>query len=226
VATDLDGAAASQAAAAAVAAEGQASAEQLDVRDADQVDALVRRVAAEAGLHVLVNNAGVLTMGEALELEAEDWERTFAVNVMGLMNVARAGARVMVDAGHGGRIINLSSVAAKVGLRDQADYSASKAAVLNLSRTLAKEWSPHGIGVVAVCPGAVDTQLFRDCLRWSAQKEGVAEEALLAQWLKESLIGRLIRPGEVASLIAYLASPAAEAIVGCSLNIDGGVSPF
>jgi 3-oxoacyl-[acyl-carrier protein] reductase len=177
-------------------------------------------------LSVLVNNAGVLRMSAALESSADEWLDVFGVNVEGLMTMSRLAARSMIERGSGGRIINVSSVAAKVGLADQAHYAASKAAVLNLSRTLAKEWAVHGIGVLAVCPGAVDTDLFRQCLTWSAQRYGREPEALLQEWLKDSLVGRLITPEEVGSLIAYLATPAAAAITGCSVNIDGGVSPY
>jgi NAD(P)-dependent dehydrogenase (short-subunit alcohol dehydrogenase family) len=200
---------------------------QLDVRQDDELRRGVDRAAQLMGtIDVLVNNAGVLRMGSFLEMPVGDWDLVFDVNVKGVLLCSRAVVeRAMIPAGRGA-IVNVSSVAGKTGLPEQAGYSAAKAAVIALSRVMALELAAYSIRVNAVCPGAVDTELFDSCLTWTAERHGQSPETLRAHWLAPSLLGRLILPEEVAQLIVFLASDAASAITGTNVNVDGGVAPY
>lgn len=173
----------------------------------------------------LVNNAGLLFMDPFLTLPVDHWDKTMNVNAKGVLLTTQAFTARMIESGGGGVVVNVASVAGKTGLPEQAHYSASKAAVLSLTRVAAMELAPHKIRVNAVCPGAVDTELFAECLRWSSQHQQVPEQQLLEQWMSASLLKRLISPREVAQVVVFLASDAASAITGTSINVDGGVSP-
>ena len=174
---------------------------------------------------VLVNNAGLLTMNRFLDLTDEEWRRVFDVNVYGVYAVSQVFARLMAD-GAGGRIVNVASVAGKVPLPDQAHYCASKAAVIMLTRVMAAELAPMRIRAFAVCPGAVDTEMFSYCLSWTAKRDGRHRDELLREWLAPSSLGRLIEPAEVAGFVRYLATGPVDALTGHALSFDGGVAPW
>jgi NAD(P)-dependent dehydrogenase (short-subunit alcohol dehydrogenase family) len=207
--------------------EGRAHAVKLDVRQPEDV----RRAVHEAthwlgGIDILVNNAGVLRMGALLDAADEDWDLVFDVNLKGVFLCSREVVQQQMRPARSGSIVNMSSVAGKTGLPEQAAYSAAKAAVVNLSRVMAMEFAPFNVRVNAVCPGAVDTELFQECLTWTAEHHREDRQALLARWLTPSLLGRLIRPEEVANAVIFLASDESSAITGTTLNVDGGVAPY
>ena len=156
VASDLDLAAARETAAAVEDLGGRAVAEALDVVESRAVDrAMGRGVAAFGRLDGLVTSAGILHMDSALDADPEGWERQLRVNTQGLFSCCQAFARLLVEEGWPGAIVNVASNAGKVGYPDMAAYNASKAAVISLTRSLAAEWAEHGIHVNAVCPGGV-----------------------------------------------------------------------
>lgn len=199
---------------------------QVDVTRREDVERVASEIQERYGtVRVLVNSAGVLTMNRFLDLTDEDWRRVSDVNVYGVFLASQVFARLMVQGG-GGRIVNIASVAGKIPLPDQAHYCASKAAVIMLTRAMAQELSPLGVFVYAVCPGAVDTALFRYCLTWSAGREGRDPEALLLEWLRPSRLGRMIEPAEVGGLVRFLSTGPTEALTGHALSIDGGVAPW
>jgi meso-butanediol dehydrogenase / (S,S)-butanediol dehydrogenase / diacetyl reductase len=174
---------------------------------------------------VLVNNAGLLTMNRFLDLTDEEWRRVFDVNVYGVYAVSQVFARLMAK-GKGGRIVNVASLAGKIPLPDQAHYCASKAAVIMLTRVMAAELAPMGIRAFAVCPGAVDTEMFGYCLSWTAERDGRSRDELLREWLAPSRLGRLIEPAEVAGFVRYLATGPVDALTSHALSFDGGVAPW
>ena len=197
-----------------------------DVTDEDAMARAVERTAERfGGLDGLVNNAGVLAMGSALEAPAADLSRQLAVNVEGLYACCRLAARRMIDSGEGGAIVNVASNAGKVGYPNMAAYNASKAAVISLTRTLSAEWAEHGINVNAVCPGGVATEMLRDVARWAGERTGGDPEELLATIVPHQL-GRHIEPIEVGRVIAFLLSENAVIIRGQSINVDGGDTPY
>lgn len=194
----------------------------LDVRDRGSIEAAVRHVEREMGpIDILVNNAGVLSMAPALELSEADWDQVMDVNAKGVFLCSQVVGRGMVNRGWG-RIVNISSIAAKVPFANQVHYCASKAAVLAITRVLAVELARSSVTVNAVCPGSVDTQLFQECYTWNAARMGISPEAVRDQWLQDVAIGRVISPIEIGWLVAFLSSDDAAAITGQAYNVDGG----
>jgi len=196
-----------------------------DVTDPDAVCAAIEGFAERFGrLDGLVNNAGVIEMKPAIEVSRDAWDWQFDVNVWGLMNCCQLAAKRMVDAG-GGSIVNIASNAGKVGYGNMAAYNATKAAVINLTRTLSSEWSEKGINVNAVCPGGVDTPMLKSAAQWVADRIGMEVDELYGS-MKPNLMSRHIQPIEVGRVVAFLLSDAAVIIRGQSINIDGGDTPY
>jgi NAD(P)-dependent dehydrogenase (short-subunit alcohol dehydrogenase family) len=179
----------------------------VDVRDRAAVEAAF---ASLDGVDAVINNAGVSERTAALDISDEQWERVLAVNLRGVFNVARAAARRML-AERGGAIVNTASTNGYVGHPFYADYNASKAGVIELTRTLALEWAPT-VRVNAVCPGYVLTPMQR--AEYSAE--------MLAAVDAKIPLGRHAAPEEIAAMFAFLASDDATYITGAVLTVDGG----
>lgn len=165
---------------------------------------------ALGGLDVLINNAGVSQAGDFLEIDPEDWNRVIAVNLTGVFHAAQLAARRMAAAG-GGVILNMGSVSGLVGMPGYAGYNAAKAAVIELTRTMALELAP-AVRVIAVCPGYVLTPM----------QQSEYTEAEMAAVNRKIPLGRHARPEEIAALFAFLASEEAPFINGSPIIIDGG----
>lgn len=189
-----------------------------DVADAG-VDAAVREAAARlGGIDILVNNAGIGAQG-AIEDNADDeWRRVFEVNVFGIVRVTRA-ALPFLRRSPSASVVNICSIAATAGLPQRALYSASKGAVLALTRAAAADLVHEGIRVNCVNPGTVDTPWISRLLERADDPE--AERAALSA---RQPTGRLVRPDEVAAAIAYLAGPLSGSTTGTALAVDGGMS--
>lgn len=206
-----------KAAAAAIGdAGGKALAVPADVSVKVQVDAMVREVLAQwSRIDILVNNAGVIRRKAGLDTAEDDWHHMVDINLKGVFLCAQAVVPVMIRQG-GGRIINMSSIAATFGLENRSVYSATKAGVSQLTRTLAMEWGGHGIAVNAVGPGIIETPLTKRYLE--------SEPARRDLMLKRIPLGRLGRPADIAGLVLFLASDLATYITGQTFIIDGGWS--
>lgn len=196
------------------AAGGTATAAALDVGDPAAAAALVAGLEGRGErLDVLVNNAGVSSPPvPSAELRPEEWDRIHAVNVRGLFFAAQAAGRHMVAHG-GGSIVNIASQLGIVGSSRRAAYTASKAAVVNLTRSLAIEWAPHGVRVNAVGPGPVVTPM-------TALARSTPE--LYRDFVSRIPLGRYGEPEEIAACVVFLASPAASFVTGHTLIADGG----
>jgi 2-keto-3-deoxy-L-fuconate dehydrogenase len=190
-----------------------------DVRDDAAVRAAVDHAVAElGGLDVLVNNAGIGAQGGIEANADEEWHRVLDVNVLGLVRVTRA-ALPALRRSSAAAIVNTCSIAATAGLPNRALYSASKGAVLSLTRAMAADLLPEGIRVNTVNPGTADTPWVGRLL--DAAPDPAAERAALEARQPH---GRLVSPEEVAEAIAYLASPAAGSTTGTELAVDGGMA--
>jgi meso-butanediol dehydrogenase / (S,S)-butanediol dehydrogenase / diacetyl reductase len=195
----------------AVAAElgERAQALTLDVRDEDAVSGAV------SGLDVLANVAGIGSTTNAPDTPLEVWENVFAVNARGTFLCCKHALPSMIERG-GGAIVNIASVAGMIGLPNRAAYSASKGAVIALTRALAIDHVRDGVRVNAVCPGTVDSPWVRRLV----EDVGESLDSLRAR----QPMGRLGTPEEVADAVLYLASDAAAFITGSALVIDGGLT--
>jgi len=201
--------------------DGVASALTLDVADEAQVCATFAGIAAQYGhLDILVNNAGISHVGNILETSLEDWERVLRVNATGVFLCAREGVRHMLEQEpKGGVLINLSSAAALIGLERRVPYSASKGAVLALTRSLAIDYVGAGIRCNAICPGTVQTPFVEGYLKRNfAGQEDAVRQTLHAR----QPLGRMGLPEEIAAAALYLASDEAAFVTGSALVIDGG----
>lgn len=198
----------------------------LDVTDDDAIAvAVAHTVQRFSRLDGWVNNAGVVKLGPALESDRAAWDFELGVNVAGLFSCCRATAAQMVAQGGGGAIVNIASNAGKVGYPNMAAYNASKAAVINLTRSLSGEWAQHGINVNCVCPGGVDTPMLAGVAEWLAERTGQDAAELLAG-MGAAQLGRRIRPVEVGRVVAFLLSDEATIIRGQAINVDGGDTPY
>ena len=199
---------------------GSARAQQLDVADESQVKGAINRAATEGRLDILVNNAGVSHVGNILETSLEDWEGVMRVNARGVFLCAREAVRQMLaQLPAGGVIINMSSVAATIGVERRLPYSASKGAVLALTRSIAIDFVTQGIRCNAICPGTVQTPFVEGYL---ARNFAGHEAEVRPQLHARQPIGRMGRPDEIAHAALYLASDEAAFVTGSVLFIDGG----
>lgn len=199
------------------AAGGTAQAFTLDVADANAIGpALDQAQAALGPISIMINNAGVGGEGAALDIPVEVWDATFAVNVRGVFFGAREAARRMLDngqaaAGHA-RILNIASIGAQSILPGLAAYCASKAAVTQMTRVLAREWARQDIAVNALCPGYIETELNA---HWFASEGGQRQ---LRGWPRR----RLMDASDLDQVLLMLTGPGARHITGSVITLDDG----
>jgi meso-butanediol dehydrogenase/(S,S)-butanediol dehydrogenase/diacetyl reductase len=197
-----------------------------DVIDAEVMEQAIQQAVDTFGrLDGWVNNAGVVKLDSALDIASEDWMFQFEVNVRGLFLCCQLAAKQMIAQGQGGAIVNIASNAGKVGYRNMAAYNASKAAVINLTRSLSAEWAEYNINVNAVCPGGVDTPMLLGVAEWVTQHIGGDPQELI-KTMKPHQMNRHIQPIEVGRVVAFLLSEHATIIRGQAINVDGGDTPY
>ena len=199
--------------------EGVSLVHQTNVTKAEEVEALVRRVVEEwDGLDVMVNNAGVGVAATTPETTEEDWDRVLDVCLKGTFFGMKYAIPAIRDSG-GGAIINISSIAALVGIKDRAAYSAAKGGILALTRAAAIDHIEEGVRINCIAPGTVDTPwLARITSGYDDPEE--ARETMKARQPH----GRFVSPEEIAAMAAYLASEEADSVVGAAMVVDGGVT--
>jgi len=196
-------------------AGGTGAFSQVDVSDTESV-----RVAFSGlpRLDALINNAGVAHVGNVLDATPEDIDRLYRINIRGVYHCLHFGLPVMLRHG-GGSIVNLASIASKVGIPDRFAYSMTKGAVLSMTLSVARDFVDKGVRCNCVCPARVHTPFVDGFI---AKTYPGQEAEMFAKLSAGQPIGRMGTPSEVASLIAYLCSPQASFITGSAYDIDGG----
>ncbi len=183
-----------------------------NVSVAAECDSLIESVVKDLGkLDILVNNAGVTRDGLLIRMSEQDWDLVISINLKGTFNCTKAAVKAMMKARYG-RIINISSVIGLMGNAGQVNYAASKAGVLGITRSIAKEYANRNINVNAVAPGYIQT----------AMTDKLTEEQRLAM-LKFVPLNRMGQPQDVANVVLFLASPLADYVTGQVIAIDGGM---
>lgn len=213
VVCDVSAAAARQVADTLADAGMNARAAVFDVTSADACRAAIDEiVTTHAGIDVLVNNAGINRRGDVLSITEQDWDATFAVNLDAMFHLCRAVLPHMVAAGRGA-MVNTASQWGLYPAPAHVAYNVSKAAVVALTKNLARDYAPHNVRVNAVCPGEIHTPML---------ESGLARNGMtVADLDKKVPFGRIGRPEEVAALVAFLASDEAPFICGAAVEITG-----
>jgi 3-oxoacyl-[acyl-carrier protein] reductase/meso-butanediol dehydrogenase/(S,S)-butanediol dehydrogenase/diacetyl reductase len=201
-----------------------------DLTDSAQIERMVREVADHYGrIDILVNNARAIIGRDRVpvtELAEDVWQRFLAINTTAPFLATKFAARVMIEKGGGGRIINMASDASKRGRANMAAYTTSKFAVIGLTQCSALDLAPHRITVNAVCPGSVNTDRMNYWEEAQAKASGMTLEDFRAKIVADAgrtvPLGRIAEPEDVAHLVAFLASDEASFITGQAYNVNGG----
>jgi NAD(P)-dependent dehydrogenase (short-subunit alcohol dehydrogenase family) len=186
----------------------------LDVKEPDQVERMLGKVTERLGrVDILVNNARVYYYRPAAEVPREEWLNTFDINVHGLWYCAQTVGKQMIERGGGGVIVNIGSISAMIVIRPQWQpaYNASKAAVHQLTKSLAAEWAPHNVRVNALAPGYVKAAMAL-----------VDAPRFRRHWIVDAPMQRYAMPEELGPSLVYLASDASSFMTGSVLVVDGG----
>jgi len=196
---------------------GSAEAVVADIGDVDAISRMFADITGRFGrCDVLVNNAGVSTFESLWDITEAVWDRIHSVNLKGAFFCSQHAARLMVDAGNGGRIVSISSISAHVGGVSEIAYCPTKSGVRSLMQSLCLVLGPQGITCNSVSPGTISTPLV------STQME-LAGPELLERYIARIPVGRLGLPEEVAAAVSFLASPQASYVNGAEILVDGGV---
>ena len=192
---------------------GKASVYKCNVSDFEACEAMIKDIVKEHGrLDILVNNAGITKDGLIMKMKEEDFDSVLNVNLKGTFNTIRHSARQMLRQ-KSGKIINISSVSGILGNAGQANYAASKAGVIGLTKTMARELGSRGITVNAIAPGFVDTEMT-----------GVLSEEIRENACRQIILGRFGKPEDIANAAVFLASDKADYITGQVISVDGGMN--
>lgn len=192
---------------------GKASIYKCNVSDFAACEEMIKDIVKEYGhLDILVNNAGITKDGLIMKMKEEDFDSVLNVNLKGTFNTIRHSARQMLKQ-RCGKIINISSVSGILGNVGQANYAASKAGVIGLTKTMARELGSRGITVNAIAPGFVETEMT-----------GVLSEEIRENACKQIILGRFGKPEDIANTAVFLASDKADYITGQVISVDGGMN--
>jgi NAD(P)-dependent dehydrogenase (short-subunit alcohol dehydrogenase family) len=221
IVTDIEAEAAAQVVAEMKAQDGKGQALLLDVRNEEQLGTSFAAIPQQHGrFDILVNNAGVSHVGNILETSADEWDRVMAVNAKGVFLCAKyALMQMLAQNPPGGVIVNLASVVGMIAIDRRFPYSASKGAVISMTRSIAIDFVAQGIRCNAICPGTVHTPFVEGYLRRNFPGH---EDETRQQLHARQPIGRMGRPDEIAHAALYLASDEASFVTGSTLVIDGG----
>jgi len=197
---------------------GSAFFHKCDVSKYDDVDKVIKQVAIESGIDILINNAGIGFIGNIENTNEEDMDRLYNVNVKGVFNCIKAVIPYLKEK-NGGVIINMASIASTVGLSDRFAYSMSKGAVLTMTYSVAKDYLDSNIRCNSISPARVHTALVDGFIQKNYPGK---EKEMFEKLSKTQPIGRMGKPNEIANLALYLCSDEASFVTGTDFPIDGG----
>ncbi len=187
-----------------------------------QIEELIERAQSElGGLDVLVTNAGGPPSGQFMHFDDEAWMKVVSLNLMSVVRLNRAAIPMMREAG-GGAIVNLTSISVKEPIKGLVLSNSIRAGVVGLSKTLANELGPDGIRVNVVCPGYTATDRMTELMTARAEGEGKSYDDIAAGFLNSVPLGTFGEPADIARMVAFLASDAANYVTGVTVQIDGG----
>lgn len=185
-----------------------------DVSNSAEVDSLVNQTIEKFGrLDIIVNNAGIGSLGSVLEADDESWQRTISINLSGVFYGSRAAARHMKEKGIKGSIINMSSILGKVGLPGAISYCASKGGLVQLTRAASLDLAPYGIRINAIAPGFIETNMTKGVL---------ADKAFGSMVIGNTPLGYVGKPEDIANAAVYLGSDESSYVTGEVIYVDGG----
>lgn len=197
-----------------------------DLTDSQKVEEVVADAArAMGGLHIVVNNAGIIARGPVEEILDETWQEVLTTNLTAPFWVCRAALKY-IEAQSGGRIVNISSVLGVFGVPEAAAYVATKHGLLGFTRTAALELASRGITVNAICPGWTRSDMTDQGIEDLAKSWGMDAEKGRKKIASELPLGRILDPSEVAAAVSYLCSEEAAGVTAQALRVDGGQTPF
>jgi 2-deoxy-D-gluconate 3-dehydrogenase len=186
---------------------------ELDVTNVSSISKMVEQTCDTFGrIDILVNNAGIIIRKKAVEVTEEEWDKVMDVNLKGVFFTSQAVGKVMMRQ-KSGKMINISSINGVIGSAERSSYTASKAGVINLTRTLAAEWAEFGINVNAIGPTYLLTPLTETLF---------AKEAFREEYFRRQPVQRIGTPEDLLGAVIYLASPASDLVTGHTLMVDGG----
>lgn len=205
-------------------AGGSQASERLDVTSISDIESVVSKAIDHFGqIDILVNCAGIIDVHSFDQISESLWDKILNVNAKGVFFCCQAVAKKMIARGVGGKIVNVASSYAKIGMPLYLHYCASKFAVLGITKTLALELAKYSINVNAVCPADIDTDMLRFEFKTHAKMRNISEAQVRQEFTSEYPLGRLGLPSDVANAILFLASNEAAHITGSEVNINGGM---
>ena len=203
----------------------EATALKVDVGETSEISNMIQDIERQFGrLDILVNNAGVTRAADIMELTEADWDKIHRVNAKGVFFCLQNAAKQMIEQGNGGRIINIASIAGRgFSGTSNAAYSASKGAVISLTKTAAQQLAKHNITVNSICPGVTTTEIVEGLVKTRAEARGISVEAMVKEMTDNIPLKRANEPEDIAAMAIFLASSGARNITGQSYNVDGGL---
>ncbi len=191
------------------------------------IDKMIAKTVKEFGsLDIMVNNAGVTKSLSLFDLDEKHWEWMNNINAKGTFFCLQKSAKQMIKQGHGGRIINMSSVGAK-GFVDvsNAIYAGTKGAILSMTKTSSQELGEHNINVNSICPAPTYTDIVKKLVEKRAKEKKISKQKMIEFYMRNVPLGRFNETEDISSMVLFLCSEGARNITGQSFNIDGGLIP-
>ena len=197
----------------------------IDISKQEDISLMVNEIINKWGsIDYLVNNASISLTKKMMEITVGDWDKVLNINVKGTFFVMLQVAKEMIKNGKGGCIINISSIAGLNGRPLFAPYAASKAAVINFTKSAALEFAKYNIRVNSIAPGTIDTPMWEKCSEDLSKINDCDREALIEGWVKKIPLKRLAQPADISNSILFLCSKEGEYITGQTINVCGGLS--